>query len=97
MISDLKRHAAFGGTALNAVHPYKAFSLLGKFRRLTAVKHADEVVRDQNRVQQLPLRRHRMCGNALNIHPGTAGIEGLPNDFTEFAAVNRVGKIDREL
>ena len=55
VISELKRHAAFGGTALNAVHPYKPFSFLSKFRRLTAVKHADEVVRDQNRIQKLSL------------------------------------------
>ncbi len=36
-------------------------------------------------------------GTVTTSGDGIARIEGLPNDFTEFAAVNRVGKIDREL
>ena len=52
---------------------------------------------DEGRIHHHALRGHRVGRNSLDGQFGVSRIEGFPDHFSELAAVDRIGPVDREL
>ena len=52
---------------------------------------------DHHGVHENVFRRHRVRGHTFNREKRASGIKRFPDDFAQFAAVDRVGKVHGEL
>ena len=95
-IADRDRQGGGRGVGGQAVAPAIALPAVGMLRRVQRIEPGDQVGGHQDRIDQHPLGRHRMRGDAGDGDGRLGRVESLGDELAQRAAIDGVGELGRE-